>query len=323
MLTSFGRRANIADGDAEGSEPDITSTLTVLANVESVPKEHLRALMEFSVRLGPGRLRELAEASPSAPLLLSLTTALAQEEGLHPRVAREVEEVATDIRAELKTIRESIGLRTTADGDASRTGTTARTSGIVIRDKLNRTLPIRHGPVRLAVVGTDGKKSNSWKIWMERNGEMYFAIRERNLGFKVSLHKRGKQHIKMASEYWGQWREPDIYAGPMMATSAKLVFPTWGMREDDKLSEQEREAWNGNEIEIDTPAEGKLLAVAVVVRAQGQALKQEGGKSETLALWRRPDGKEAHLIVSEEAERNFKEIVLKALTNEDSLRGAA
>ena len=313
-------KANIADGDAEGSEPDITSTLTVLANVESVPKEHLRALMEFSVRLGPGRLRELAEASPSAPLLLSLTTALAQEEGLHPRVAREVEEVATDIRAELKTIRESIGLRTTADGDASRTGTTARTSGIVIRDKLNRTLPIRHGPVRLAVVGTDGKKSNSWKIWMERNGEMYFAIRERNLGFKVSLHKRGKQHIKMASEYWGQWREPDIYAGPMMATSAKLVFPTWGMREDDKLSEQEREAWNGNEIEIDTPAEGKLLAVAVVVRAQGQALKQEGGKSETLALWRRPDGKEAHLIVSEEAERNFKEIVLKALTNEDSLR---
>ena len=313
-------KANIADGDAEGAEPDITSTLTVLANVESVPKEHLRALMEFSVQLGPGRLRELVEASPSAPLLLSLTTALAQEEGLQPRVAREVEEVATDIRAELKTIRESIGLRTTADRDANRTGNTARTSGIVIRDKLNRALPIRHGPVRLAVVGTGGKKSNSWKIWMERNGEMYFAIRERNPGFKVSLHKRGKQHIKMASEYWGQWHEPDIHAGPMVATSAKLVFPTWGMREDDKLSAEEREAWKGNEMEIDAPVEGKLLAVSVVVRAEGQILKQEGGGSETLALWRRPDGKEAHLIVSEEAERNFKEIVLKALTNEDFLQ---
>ena len=313
-------KANIADGDAERSEPDIGSTLTVLANIETVPKEHLRALMEFGVQLGPGRLRELVEASPSAPLLLSLTTALAQEEGLHPRVAREVEEVATDIRAELKTMREGRRLRTTADRDANRTGNTARTSGIVIRDRLNRTLPIRYGPVRFAVVGNGGRRSNSWKIWPEKNGEIYVAIREKNPGFKVSLHKSGKQHIKMASEYWGQWHEPDIYAGPMVATSAKLVFPTWGMREDDKLSEQEREAWKGNEIEIDAPAKGKLLAVAVVVRANGQALKQEGGKSETLALWRRPDGKEAHLVVSEEAETNFKEIVLKALTNEDFLR---
>ena len=313
-------KAQLADGDTEGSEPDITSTLTVLANVETVPKEYLRALMEFSVELGPRRLRELVEASPSAPLLLSLTTALAQEEGLQPRVAREVEEVATDIRAELKTIREGIRHRTAADRDADRTASTARTSGIIIRDKLNRTLPIRHGPVRLGVVGTDGRKSNSWKVWMEKNGEMYLAIREPNPGFKVSLHKHGRQHIKAGNEYWGQWHEPDFYAGPMVATSAKLIFPTWGMREDDKLSVEEQEAWKGNEIEIGVPVEGKLLAVSVVVRAEGQVLRQEGGASETLALWRRPDGKEAHLIVSEEAERNFKEIVLKALMNEDFLQ---
>ena len=312
--------AQLADGDTEGSESDIKNTLTELANVESVPKEHLRAFMEFSVQLGPRRLRELIEASPSAALLLSLTTALAQEEGLQPRVAREVEEVATDIRAELKTIREGSRLRTAADRDANRAGETTKTSGILIRDKLNRTLPIRHGPVRLAVVGTSERKSNSWKIWMEKNGEIYFAIRERNPGFKVSLHKRGKQHIKMASEYWGQWREPDIYAGPMVATSAKLMFPTWGMREDDKLSAEEQEIWKGNEIEIDAPVEGRLLAVSVVVRAEGQVLKQEGGASESLALWRRPDGKEVHLIVSEETERNFKEIVLKALTNEKFTR---
>ena len=99
-------KANIADGNAQASEADITNTLTLLANVETVPREHLRALMEFSVELGPRRLLELVEASPSAPLLLSLATALAQDEGLQPRVPREVEEVATDIRAELKTIRE-------------------------------------------------------------------------------------------------------------------------------------------------------------------------------------------------------------------------
>ena len=97
-------KARLANGDTEGPEPDITSTLKELANVETVPKEHLRALVEFSVQLGARRLRELVEASPSAALLLPLATALAQEEGLQPRVAREVEEVAADIRAELKTL---------------------------------------------------------------------------------------------------------------------------------------------------------------------------------------------------------------------------
>ena len=97
-------KARLSDGDTEGSEPDITSTLKELANVATVPKEHLRALVEFSVHLGPRRLREFVEASPSAAFLSPLATALAQEEGLQPRVAREVEEVAADIRVELKTV---------------------------------------------------------------------------------------------------------------------------------------------------------------------------------------------------------------------------
>ena len=109
-------KASIADGDTEASELDIADILTVLANVETVPRECLRALMEFSVHLGPRPLRELVEASSSVALLLPFTTALAQEEGVQPRVAREVEEVATDIRKELKAIREGIGLRATADG---------------------------------------------------------------------------------------------------------------------------------------------------------------------------------------------------------------
>ena len=55
-------KAQLADGDTEGSEPDITSALTVLAKVETVPREHLRALIEFSVQLGLRRLRELVRS---------------------------------------------------------------------------------------------------------------------------------------------------------------------------------------------------------------------------------------------------------------------
>ena len=52
----------------------------------------------FSIEIGSERMVELIQASPSANLLLPLTTALEQELGREPRVAREVAEVAEDIR---------------------------------------------------------------------------------------------------------------------------------------------------------------------------------------------------------------------------------
>ena len=59
------------------------------------------ALLEFSVALGPQRMYELIQASPSPELLLPLTTALERELGLEPRVAREVDEVAQDVQRTL------------------------------------------------------------------------------------------------------------------------------------------------------------------------------------------------------------------------------
>ena len=313
-------KAALAGGDISGCERDIEMILTVLPDLDNLPQEHLHVLMEFSIRLGPARMRELIEVSASAYLLLPLMTALAQETGERLRVAREVEEVAWDIRKELESLRKSLGDGNRQTDDDEHTRAQPRTSGIIISDKKNRALPIRESPVRLAVVGKRGEKSNSWKIWMEKDGEIYFSIREKDPGFKVSLHKSGKQHIKVGDKYWGQWLEPDIYAGSMIATSAKLVFPAWGMREVEKMSEGEKETWEGNEIEIDAPGEGRLIALSVVIRVKGQNLKQEDGRSETLAVWHREDGKEAHLIVSEEAERNFKDIVKKTLTNKAVLQ---
>ena len=59
------------------------------------------ALLDFSVDLGPQRMSELIQTSPSAHLLLPLTTALERELGHEPRVAREVDEVARDIQKTL------------------------------------------------------------------------------------------------------------------------------------------------------------------------------------------------------------------------------
>ena len=77
-----------------------------LGRNEQVSKALTDTLMRVSVDLGAERVRDLIQASPAANLLLPLTTALEQEMGLTPRVAREVEEVAEDIRQRLTALRQ-------------------------------------------------------------------------------------------------------------------------------------------------------------------------------------------------------------------------
>ena len=97
--------ATLANGDLSGYEPDIKAFLALLPELDALPQEALAALMGFSVELGPARMHKLIQDSPAAPLLLPLTTALEQELGLDPRVAREVDEVAQDIQKELESLR--------------------------------------------------------------------------------------------------------------------------------------------------------------------------------------------------------------------------
>ena len=100
-------KATLASGDRSASERDIAEVLTILPNLDSLPKEGLEELMEFSIEIGSERMVELIQASPSVNLLLPLTTALEQELGREPRVALEVAEVAEDIRKDLARLRET------------------------------------------------------------------------------------------------------------------------------------------------------------------------------------------------------------------------
>ena len=100
-------RAVLMSGNRSACERDVDAGLALLPEIGSLARESLDAFMFFSVALGPERMCELIKASPSASLLLPLTTALERELGLNPRVAREVEEVAEDIRRELVRFKET------------------------------------------------------------------------------------------------------------------------------------------------------------------------------------------------------------------------
>ncbi len=86
------------------SENDLSLLLTYLAKQrESSPPPNFMLVMSlFLTKVSPHRTLELILASPAASLLLPLVTALQQMMGEEPRVAKEVEEVAADIRHSLE-----------------------------------------------------------------------------------------------------------------------------------------------------------------------------------------------------------------------------
>ena len=81
---------------------DIDTALTILSELDSLPREVLDGLSWLAVELGPAQLRELILESPTSKLLIPLTTALERELGLETRVAKEVEEVAEDLQRDLE-----------------------------------------------------------------------------------------------------------------------------------------------------------------------------------------------------------------------------
>ncbi len=98
----------IKQGNMPAATNDARQMLRILPRLATIPSRSIRCLTVASVALGLDRLASLIRESPSAGLLLPLTTALDLEMGKEPRVAIEVREVAEDIRRELAEIRKRI-----------------------------------------------------------------------------------------------------------------------------------------------------------------------------------------------------------------------
>ena len=98
-------QAHCLRGERVACERDVAALLDILPELESLPKSTVEVLTRLSFDLGMDCVLDLIQHSRSAELLLPLATALQREVGQDPRVAREVEEVAQDIRRDLARLR--------------------------------------------------------------------------------------------------------------------------------------------------------------------------------------------------------------------------
>ena len=95
-------RARLREGDKAACALDIKAGLGILPDLDVLPKEALDTLSDIAWAFGLAEMSDLIRKSPASDLLLPLTTALERESGLEPRVAKEVEEVAEDIRRDMR-----------------------------------------------------------------------------------------------------------------------------------------------------------------------------------------------------------------------------
>ena len=82
-------------------ENEVSTLLACLPAMHSLPEGCVSVFIQFAAVAGPARALDLIQESLSANRLLPLVTALEQMLGRSPQVAREVEEIAADIRMEL------------------------------------------------------------------------------------------------------------------------------------------------------------------------------------------------------------------------------
>ena len=84
-----------------GCKSELAAMLEILPRFEVLPELIIESLMAYTIRFGPSPVLALIEASPSVNRLYPLVTALRQELGIETKVAKEVEDVARDIRQDL------------------------------------------------------------------------------------------------------------------------------------------------------------------------------------------------------------------------------
>lgn len=76
-------------------------------------------------------------------------------------------------------------------------------------------IPLMQKSVRIAVSRRNGPSSYSWKVCIEKAGDVYIVCRDYLGGMKISLHRSGRCHILSnqkaqigGDRFMGQWDRP-------------------------------------------------------------------------------------------------------------------
>jgi hypothetical protein len=160
----------------------------------------------------------------------------------------------------------------------------------IIQPKNAQVVPVTTGPVRFAVVNSEGVTSNSWRCWAEQKGDVYIACRDNFKECKVSLHASGSWQMGFTEEgykkskhllpenrsrHWQIWPKP-LPIAPDVVLEFKLLFPNSELA----VSPPQRpvKEWKDT-IFVGSAPPGKMTVVTLFITTEGQQLNSVPGPS--------------------------------------------
>ena len=138
--------------------------------------------------------------------------------------------------------------------------------------------------IRWAVGSPGGTRSSPWRLWSNKKGDIYAAVRSLGGTVKASFHRDGKCHVGFTSEYaatatarfgvarrhWETWRLP---ADPV-ARVLQILIPFSDLRLFATLDDAEL-TW------LPAPPMGSIAVVSIVVAPPDAELCTPEGSSST------------------------------------------
>jgi hypothetical protein len=183
-------------------------------------------------------------------------------------------------------------------------------------------LPLKNQPVRFAVGDPNALTSNSWRVWAEKERELYIACRDNFREAKVSLHASGRwrmgftthaiaknPHLLPAldeNRAWEVWDKPPAVL-PQTITAFHLYFPTSELAV--RPAQRTGKLWKDDVIFIEAGPPGKMTILTLFITNGDVNPVHESEPSFVLSSFEMSDNHYAKLVAHGDQDGNIHEMI--------------
>ena len=180
-------------------------------------------------------------------------------------------------------------------------------------------LPLRDGPLRFALMSSDGASSESWVVSVTNQGDVYIVCREAHLDIKVSLHESGLQKIAFRGiwrddkvEINKRWQEHPHYRGNRARASFALMFPNFGLYLDEEWRQAQPNTWSARHVLLRAPQRSLATVIVFAITDEDVSIMERVGYAVLAEIPTRP-GKKLCVIAGYTPERNMSRMLQNGL----------
>ena len=174
--------------------------------------------------------------------------------------------------------------------------------------------PITTSPLRFAIGDPAGLTSNSWKVWVHGEDDVYLACRDNYKELKVSLHASGRWRMGFTQEAVGTVRERNLLGPdedrawsvwdqpPEVIPASTAAFRLFFFPQHLAVTPGHRTSrlWRREQIYVRAPQPPAITIVTLWVTQGAHVLRAEDHRSLTLARLPLGGAKMVQVTVSEE-----------------------